>query len=508
MTSAERVEARPSAASSRDPDRAADAAGDEAWSRALDEAHRPGGTPIEVAQGLDADGIPSGEFARFGVPGGGTLSLRGGHDLLDLKRGVSAQAGVSVFGATVKWPSRTLQELVPESGVLPPSIERKSLAVSDKLVGFLPWVGPAIKAIPGDKKEVIVGFQPSEGADAAGRPTDVGHLAVSLSTSPKPVDITPQINGAVKGALSKVPLSPAVRAQIQEHLGSRLDLLFEARTPDGKPVLQLVEEAGGKLTVQVDVVVETAEGDPLDVKSVEVYATLKGAASASVKMDSPKLPKDLIKYKNDVSLETSGSVSVRYEAPPDQRPPAVIAPHTAPLGPDQQFVRPNEGDTRRAFLITEQLLQGIASVRYPDGYVEDGVPVSTGTSVWDLSRVAEGRNHGHPALDLANRVNHELKALGALGPDEFVGSTEGAAEALGDALAGADPATRERVADALANPLGLNFGLPDIDRRNQVLERGGDGLPAAAHFRGYFLPEAAPPPAGRDLDWFRGGGPS
>lgn len=462
----------------------------------LHEAALPVGEPPLLAQAnpqtnpqTAQPAAEPGELARVDVPGGGELSLRYGFDAADLKHRQSIDLGFSFrgenYGISIKRPSTTVDELAPEQGALPPSIDNPTVGVPDFLLKRFPYIGPIVTAIPGAKKEATVTGELREGQTPAGDPTNVAHVSVGVSTAPKSLDITKQVNEAVDATLEELPIPPDVEARIKEEIGDRIDLLLKAEGPDGKPLIGLKSELGAKVTLQFDVVVETAKGNPLDVRSLELYATIKGAVSASESANLPNLPAPLDKLnkgKADLSLESSASISVRYEAGEDTPPPQVIDP----VDPGEAFVRLNQGDTRTAFNVTEELLQGVASLRFPDGSVKHGIPVSEGTSVWDLSRVADGRNHGHQSLDLANRVHDVLHDSGALAPGEWTRSTGEARAELAQAFAGADPAERAAMAERLANPLGLNFGIPEVARANEALAATSAPLATAAHFRDYF----------------------
>lgn len=290
------------------------------------------------------------------------------------------------------------------------------------------------------------------------------------------------MNQVVDGAFDKLPIPPSVKAEVKAALTERIDLLLNAKGPGGQPLAGLKSEAGLKGTLQFDLVVETADGNPLDVKSLEVYVGLKGAVSASEAVTLPNLPGPvgrLLKGKADISAQSSAFLSVRYEAPANDPPPQ-------PIDRGDSFVRLNHGDTHRAFTITEELLQEIASVRYADGSVEDGIAVTSGTSVWDLSRVADGRSHGHASLDLVNTVNRVLAEEGALAPGEHVANAAEAKALLRDVFALADPQVRADLAGELANPLRLDFGIEEVAEANRSLGAKNGPLPTARHFRDYF----------------------
>lgn len=107
----------------------------------------------------------------------------------------------------------------------------------------------------------------------------------------------------------------------------------------------------------------------------------------------------------------------------------------------------NGGDRARARLITTQKL-------------------AFGTPVWDLVPSAQGKNFGHPALDLANRVHLLLRENGKLSKGEFVRTYQEAQDRLGSLWASGTPTQRQGWALRLTNRLNINFGLPDVESLN------------------------------------------
>jgi hypothetical protein len=90
-----------------------------------------------------------------------------------------------------------------------------------------------------------------------------------------------------------------------------------------------------------------------------------------------------------------------------------------------------------------------------------------GTPIWDLVPSAHWKNFGHPGLDLANRVNLLLRQEKLLGPNEFVRDMAHAEKLLQKLWTASPlPAQRQALADRLANPLGINFGLAELDQAN------------------------------------------
>jgi hypothetical protein len=96
-----------------------------------------------------------------------------------------------------------------------------------------------------------------------------------------------------------------------------------------------------------------------------------------------------------------------------------------------------------------------------------------GASVWQMApqSVSGGKNQGHLALDLAMRTNRLLHAEGMLPAQQWVRSTVDARQRLQSLWREGTAAQRDAWAQQLANPLGINFGLAEIDAANAELVR-------------------------------------
>jgi hypothetical protein len=92
----------------------------------------------------------------------------------------------------------------------------------------------------------------------------------------------------------------------------------------------------------------------------------------------------------------------------------------------------------------------------------------SGTPVWQLLPHTGGKNHGHPVIDLALRVNALLRSQKRLPSDAYVTSLADASSRLRALWDFLRPAERERLAPQLVNRLNLNFGLPEVAGLNQA----------------------------------------
>ena len=422
---------------------------------------------------LQSSPVQPGELWRAEAPViGGEISLAYGFDPLDIVRTTSN----SLFGFSVSQPSSTVEEGPPAQGRLSPAFGNPTFGgkVPDWIVSKIPYAGPILSALPGDLK-ASVGVELRDGTTASGDPTDELHIKLGATPASGEVKLGEAIEKGLGGALSKVPIHPEVREAIQEQIGSRIGALRDLKGPDGKPLVTADGKLSAEAGLSFDFVIETAKGNPLQVESVEVFVGVSGRASASASAGFG------ISQSEGLSAVTTGQLSARWEREPGTAPPEIV-----PVG--EQFVRLNSGDTREAYAITEELLDGRASIRYPqDGTIQHGVKVADETSVWDLSAVSAGRNHGHPALEVANSVNAALRDAGALPPGQSIESTEQAGQLLREVYAGADPATRREIVAAIENPIGLNFGLADVTDANRSLEAANGALPGAEAFRQRFL---------------------
>lgn len=423
---------------------------------------------------LQSSPVPPGELWRAEAPVvGGEISLAYGFDPLDIVRTSSH----SLFGFSVSQPSDTVVEGPEAQGRMSPSFGSPTFGgkVPDWITNKIPYVGPILSALPGDLK-ASVGVELRDGTTTSGDPTDELHIKLGATPASGEIKLGDAIEKGVGSALSRVPIHPEVREAIQEQIGSRIGALRDLKGPDGKPLVTADGKLSAEAGLSFDFVIETAKGNPLQVESVEVFVGVSGRASASASAGFG------ISQSEGLRAVTSGQLSARWERDPGTAPPEVVPPGDA-------FVRLNDGDTRAAYAITEELLDGKASIRYPqDGTIQHGVQVSPDeTSVWDLSAVSDGRNHGHPALEVANSVNAVLREAGALPPGQSVGSTERAGQLLRAVYAGADPSARQEIVAAIENPIGLNFGLADVADANRGLEAANGALPGAEAFRQRFL---------------------
>jgi hypothetical protein len=105
-----------------------------------------------------------------------------------------------------------------------------------------------------------------------------------------------------------------------------------------------------------------------------------------------------------------------------------------------------------------------------------------GASVWQLAAVSGGRNHGHAAVALANRVDGLLRGAGLLARARVAERGNEAPRLLQTLHRDSGPAQREGIASQLANRLDINFGLPEVDAANRALL---DARPMTERERGY-----------------------
>ena len=105
-----------------------------------------------------------------------------------------------------------------------------------------------------------------------------------------------------------------------------------------------------------------------------------------------------------------------------------------------------------------------------------------GASVWQLAAVSRGRNQGHTAVALANRVNELLHGGGLLARGHVIERGVEAIQKLHKLYSDSVPAQRERIASQLANRLDINFGVPEVEAANRALL---DAEPMTERERGY-----------------------
>jgi hypothetical protein len=112
-----------------------------------------------------------------------------------------------------------------------------------------------------------------------------------------------------------------------------------------------------------------------------------------------------------------------------------------------------------------------------------------GASVWQMApqSVSGGKNHGHHALDLALRTNQLLHAEGALPAQQSLRSTVEATQRLRALWRESTAGQRAAWARQLANPLGINFGLVELEAANAALVRSRDPSPQFEKHRKLFL---------------------
>ncbi len=105
-----------------------------------------------------------------------------------------------------------------------------------------------------------------------------------------------------------------------------------------------------------------------------------------------------------------------------------------------------------------------------------------GASVWQLAAVSGGRNQGHAAVALANRVDELLHGSGLLARGHVIDRADEAPRLLQKLFRDSTPPQRERIASQLANRIDVNFGLPEVDAANRALL---DARPMSERERGY-----------------------
>lgn len=92
--------------------------------------------------------------------------------------------------------------------------------------------------------------------------------------------------------------------------------------------------------------------------------------------------------------------------------------------------------------------------------------LARGVDPMRLVRV-DGRNGGSPPVALANAMHQVLAAAGVIPGDSPLTDFAQARRALQRVFIESDSATRERYARMLRNPIGVNFGLPEVDEANE-----------------------------------------
>jgi hypothetical protein len=112
-----------------------------------------------------------------------------------------------------------------------------------------------------------------------------------------------------------------------------------------------------------------------------------------------------------------------------------------------------------------------------------------GASVWDMApqTVSGGKNQGHVALDLALRTNRLLHAEGALPARQWLRSTVDATQRLRALWREGSAEQRAAWARQLANPLGINFGLLELEAANAELMQGREASPQFEKHRKLFV---------------------
>ncbi len=105
-----------------------------------------------------------------------------------------------------------------------------------------------------------------------------------------------------------------------------------------------------------------------------------------------------------------------------------------------------------------------------------------GASVWQLAAVSGGRNQGHAAVALANRVDELLHGAGLLARGHVIDRGDEATRLLHKLYRDSTPEQRERIASQLANRIDVNFGLSEVVVANRVLL---DARPMSERERGY-----------------------
>ena len=187
-----------------------------------------------------------------------------------------------------------------------------------------------------------------------------------------------------------------------------------------------------------------------------------GNAGVFAQIGVQLLPNQLLNsYAGSVGLYGAGGANVvqfDFKDAANGAAQSAVPSNDAPIS----FTPLNYGNETTARNIIDQQLTGVADQYNPDGTITRAVPTSTGTSIWDLSRVSGGLNQGHAALGAANSVNDVLHRFGILDANSFVTSTAQARADLSTLFQELSPATASKVADQLSNTVGENFGLPQI----------------------------------------------
>ena len=199
-------------------------------------------------------------------------------------------------------------------------------------------------------------------------------------------------------------------------------------------------------------------------------------------------------YQVEATAEGKGGGSILpFEVKPNITKKAITDVQTAATSEtigvgktDVATARPyNFGGKPKAYQDIENQLAGkapaLVTTTAPDGTIKRDVDVvrkvSTGTSIWELARVSNGLNHGHPGVAIANKVNDVLTRHGQLTGGATINSTALAEKLLAGVYSAAHPSERAAIVAELRNDIGLNFGLRDVAAANTSLTR-----PDAAHF--------------------------
>ena len=242
---------------------------------------------------------------------------------------------------------------------------------------------------------------------------------------------------------------------------------------------------------------------------------LAGQAGGNVAttVDRRDFERDGAEFTHELSVDASGVFEGKLAFVDRRSNDTVLAHSKAEYPPKEPKAETfgqkplNQGDSRVAYNNIEAQLLGIGNEKTrlqpgkPDTpgntFETRGVPRTGGTSPWELARVSEGRNHGHPTIAAANSVNAVLRDNGVIGRTGSVANSTEARQKLGELYARSTPEQREAMTKRLSNGIGEDWGLQDIADANKAREQE----PAAKHFRDPFnRAEAQRGAGGRSVD--------